>query len=223
MVGSSNVLGKSLRAPRTVTSRAATTTFAISVVIVNFCQWKNTARLVRQLRRSETMKTRIGRIVIVDNGSKHHSLEARLQKLRGVELISNGENLGFATAVNRGVAACVAEWTLLLNPDVTVPDEFLDEVLLAAERLVRNRPKTGVIGFKLQNRDGTTQPSCGPLPTLGNTIAAAPAIKSEVLGETLTSPAFTGSNAFPMALAGAALFGFGSVLVLSARRRTKTR
>ena len=173
MVGSSNVLGKSLRAPRTVTFRPATTTFAISVVVVNFCQWKNTARLVRQLRRSETMKTRIGRIVIVDNGSKHHSLEARLQKLGGVELISNGENLGFATAVNRGIAACVAEWTLLLNPDVTVPDEFLDEVLLAAERLVRNRPKTGVIGFKLQNRDGTTQPSCGPFPTLVNTIAGA--------------------------------------------------
>ena len=62
------------------------------------------------------------------------------------------------------------------------------------------------------------------VPTaLGNSIVAAPAIKSEVLGKTLTSPAFTGSNAIAMALAGAALFGFGSVLVLSARRRTKTR
>ena len=62
------------------------------------------------------------------------------------------------------------------------------------------------------------------VPTaLGNSIVAAPAIKSEVLGKTLTSPAFTGSNAIAMALAGAVLFGFGSVLVLSARRRTKTR
>lgn len=57
----------------------------------------------------------------------------------------------------------------------------------------------------------------------GKSIVAAPAIQSEVLGRTLTSPAFTGSNAIAMALAGVALFGFGSVLVLGARRRTKTR
>ena len=65
----------------------------------------------------------------------------------------------------------------------------------------------------------TTKAPVVVVPTaLGNSIAAAPAIQSEVLGKTLTSPAFTGSNAIVMALAGAALFGFGSVLVLSARQ-----
>ncbi|MFO0938531.1 MAG: glycosyltransferase family 2 protein [Gemmataceae bacterium] len=151
-------------------TRPATTHLTISVVIVNFNQWKNTARLVRQLRRSATMKTRSGRIVIVDNGSKHHPIEGRLRKLRGVDIVPNEENLGFATAVNRGVSTCETDWTLFLNPDVTVPDEFLDDVLNSAEKLLRSQPNAGIVGFKLQNRDGSTQPSCGPLPTLANTI-----------------------------------------------------
>lgn len=152
-------------------SRAASPTTSISVVIVNFCQWKNTARLVRQLRHSESMKAGGSQVIVVDNGSPHHSAELRLQKMRGVRIVHAGRNLGFAAGVNRGVEASDGEWILLLNPDVTVADGFLDDALLAAEKLIRKRPSTGIVGLKLENRDGSTQPSCGPLPTLANTLA----------------------------------------------------
>jgi N-acetylglucosaminyl-diphospho-decaprenol L-rhamnosyltransferase len=151
--------------------RSAAPTAAISVVIVNFCQWKNTARLIRQLRHSELMKSGGAQVVVVDNGSPHHSAVLRLQKMRGVRIVYAGRNLGFATGVNRGVASSDGEWILLLNPDVTVGDGFLDDALLAAEKLIRKRPATGIVGLKLENRDGSTQPSCGPLPTLANTLA----------------------------------------------------
>ena len=36
---------------------AAPPAVALAVVVVNYCQWKNTARLVRQLRRSAAVRT----------------------------------------------------------------------------------------------------------------------------------------------------------------------
>jgi N-acetylglucosaminyl-diphospho-decaprenol L-rhamnosyltransferase len=174
MVGSSSVFEVSRLAGRVAPPiPLAPPSLALSVVIVNFCQWKNTARLVRQLRRSEVMKSRSAKLIVVDNGSPHHSAADRVARLRGVRVVEAGENLGFAAGVNRGAATTDAEWTLLLNPDVTVPDGFLDDALVAAEKLVHKHPAAGVIGLKLKNRDGTDQPSCGPLPTLGNTLTGA--------------------------------------------------
>lgn len=140
----------------------------LTIVVVNFCQWHNTARLVRQLRRSVAVRTRTADVVVVDNHSPPHPLARRLKRLSGVTVRRTRRNLGFARAVNR---ACrlrpTSRWVLLLNPDVTVPDGFLDEVLAA----VAADPSAGVIGFRLRNRDGSDQASSGPDPTLLNTLA----------------------------------------------------
>ena len=88
-----------------------------------------------------------------------------------MSVVRNGANRGFARAVNRGGRLSRGEWVLLLNPDVTVPDGFLDEVLDAAQRWPARDPRAGVIGFQLRNRDGTKQASSGPFPTLLGTVA----------------------------------------------------
>ncbi len=41
----------------------------LTVVVVNFCQWRNTARLVKQLRRSAAVRTGSAAIRVIDNGS----------------------------------------------------------------------------------------------------------------------------------------------------------
>jgi GT2 family glycosyltransferase len=142
----------------------------LAVVVVNFCQWKNTARLVRQLRRSAAARTGAAEIQVVDNGSPAHRLAARVSCLRGVAVRRFDRNLGFAAAVNRGCRLTAGPWVLLLNPDITVPDGFLDDVLGAIGR-ADAAPNTGVIGFRLLNRDGTPQPSAGPFPTFARTLA----------------------------------------------------
>jgi GT2 family glycosyltransferase len=149
---------------------------SVAVVVVNFCQWHNTARLVRQLRRSHATKSGAARIVVVDNGSPSSAGSRKLEKLHDVILDRAGENLGFARGVNRGCRGVEADWILLLNPDVTVDDGFLDDALAAAEATRRDHPQTGIVGLKLKNRDGTPQPSCGAWPTLANTLTgiAAP-------------------------------------------------
>ena len=142
----------------------------LSVVIVNFCQWRNTARLTRQLRRSEAVRRGAAEIVIVDNHSPNHPIARRLAKLSGVSVLRSVENQGFAIAVNRGGHVSRGEWVLLLNPDVTVEDGFLDEVLDAAQRWPALDPRAGVVGFQMRHRDGTRQASSGPFPTLMNTV-----------------------------------------------------
>ncbi|OWK43750.1 glycosyltransferase family 2 protein [Fimbriiglobus ruber] len=143
----------------------------LSVVIVNFCQWRNTARLTRQLRRSEAVRRGAAEVVIVDNRSPADRAARKLSKLSGVSVYLNEENQGFAKAVNRGSKLSRGEWVLLLNPDVTVPPGFLDDVLDAAQRWPALDPRAGVIGFQMRHRDGTKQASSGPFPTLASTLS----------------------------------------------------
>ncbi|HSQ55840.1 MAG TPA: glycosyltransferase family 2 protein [Gemmata sp.] len=168
-----------------VRRRAAPPAPAVSVVIVNFCQWKNTARLVSQLRHSIAIRTGAADVVIVDNHSPSHPVVRKLQKLHGVTIRRFSRNLGFARAVNlgvgtpasskgrraRSVAPPPSDWVLLLNPGVTVEDGFLDDVVTAVEKLSSMEPSAGVVGFRMLNRDGSAQASSGPLPTLWRTLA----------------------------------------------------
>jgi GT2 family glycosyltransferase len=144
---------------------------SLSVVVVNFCQWRNTARLVTQLRRSIAVRTGVAKIVVVDNNSPFHPVINRLRRLSGVAVHRFRRNHGFARAVNRGSRMTDSRWVLLLNPDVTVPDGFLDEVLAEVEGGTNTPPGIGVMGFRLLNADGSGQASSGPFPTLGNTVS----------------------------------------------------
>lgn len=156
-------------APPKARRRAAPGATELAVVVVNFCQWRNTARLVNQLRRSHAVRTGVAAIRVLDNGSPAHPLAARVARLRGVTVCRSAANLGFAAAVNRGCKQTAGPWVLLLNPDVTVPDGFLDDVL---GRAASGFPAdAGVVGFRLLNRDGTPQPSAGPFPSFARTLA----------------------------------------------------
>ena len=57
-------------------------------------------------------------VVVVDNGSSDGSIAEAAR--RGVRLIANSENRGFAAAVNQGIAALDAPFILLLNPDAVL-------------------------------------------------------------------------------------------------------
>ncbi|MCS6866744.1 MAG: glycosyltransferase family 2 protein [Gemmataceae bacterium] len=141
----------------------------LAVVIVNFCQWNNTARLVEQLRQSAAIATETAHIQIVDNGSPFHPWATRLAEQHGVSVGRLESNHGFAAAVNYACRRSRATWLLLLNPDITVPPRFLDDV---QNLIVQTEPspRVGIIGLALRNRDGSPQPSTGVFPTLGGTL-----------------------------------------------------
>jgi GT2 family glycosyltransferase len=150
--------------------RPALLTPRVSVVVVNYHQWENTAALVDQLTAACCTRRGTAEVVVVDNHSPPHRLAARLRRRPGVSLRRWGGNRGFARAVNEGCRLSRGEWFLLLNPDISVPDDFLDGVLAVADQLTQTDPHAGIVGFQLQNRDGSPQLSSGPFPTLASTL-----------------------------------------------------
>jgi GT2 family glycosyltransferase len=142
----------------------------LSVVIVNYRQWEQTAELVRQLLTSTCMRRGDAEIVIIDNHSPAHPLARKLRRLPNVSLRRWGRNHGFAKAVNEGCRLSQGDWFLLLNPDTTLSEGFLDKTLAMADDLAATDPRAGIVGFHLRDSDGAQQLSSGPYPTLMSTL-----------------------------------------------------
>ena len=88
-------------------------------------------------------------LVVVDNAS-HDGTIAEVA-CRGVRLIANTENRGFAAAVNQGFLVLNSTYVLLLNPDAVVQSSL--EPLCEACDL----PRTAGAGGKLLDREGRPQ------------------------------------------------------------------
>lgn len=143
----------------------------LSIVIVNYRQWDATYTLVQQLLASPSLRRGAAEIVIIDNDSPRHAAVARLRRMSHVSIVRWKRNEGFARAVNEGCRLSRGDWFLLLNPDVSLSEDFVGRVLQTLDRLENDEPRTGVIGFHLRNTDGSQQLSTGPIPTLGGTVA----------------------------------------------------
>jgi GT2 family glycosyltransferase len=143
----------------------------LSVVIVNYRQWHETADLTRDILRSAPARRGAVEVVVVDNHSPTHPLTRRLRRWQGVSLRRWRRNRGFARAVNEGCRLSRGEWILLLNPDVSVGYGFVEDVLDLGAEISRQEPHAGVIGFQLSNPNGTLQLSSGVFPTLAGTVA----------------------------------------------------
>jgi len=75
-------------------------------------------------------------LVIVDNGSTVEELDALHAKRHslGFQLIENGENLGVAEALNRGIRWAKSQghaWVILFDQDSRITDGFVDQMLAA--------------------------------------------------------------------------------------------
>ena len=57
-------------------------------------------------------------IIISDNGSKDDSVEFIRECYPSIKIIENGENLGFGSAINKGLSLAKGEYLLFLNSDL---------------------------------------------------------------------------------------------------------
>jgi hypothetical protein len=76
------------------------------------------------------------RTILVDNGSTDGSLATIREQYPDMQVIKNGENLGFSAANNRGIERALAqgaEYVLLLNNDTVVAPDFLEYLIREAE------------------------------------------------------------------------------------------
>ena len=108
----------------------------------------------------------VSRVVVVDNASSDGSAEAA-RRAGAAVVIENARNVGFARAVNIGLAeaggaAGPAGLVLLLNPDARLGAEALRALCLAFEA----DPRVAVAGPLLRAEDGTLTSGAARTATL---------------------------------------------------------
>lgn len=124
---------------------------SITAVIPN---WNGRDRLVKLLDDLHKQSLQPVEILVVDNGSRDDSVEQA--KLNGARAISLPSNMGFAHAVNRGVAESLSPWVAVINNDVHLPPDWLDQ--LAGS--VRGERDRFAVGKLLKSNDRTIIDGC---------------------------------------------------------------
>jgi hypothetical protein len=124
----------------------------VSVVIVTFQSRREVAACLGHLQAVEVPLE----VIVVDNDSSDGTQIEVEQELRGFAqgvFVRNRENVGFAVAVNQGIAGSKGDFVLLLNPDCYVDAHAIPAALDALEA----HPDAGMAGCLLLNPDGTEQ------------------------------------------------------------------
>jgi len=116
-----------------------------SVLIVNYASWPLTLRCIESLDR--TGYTQFEAIVVDNDSAQPPELPS------GVRLIRNKENVGFARAHNKGIAASTGDIIVLINPDTVVERDFFGGL----ERFLGENPKVGIAGPRILDSEGELQ------------------------------------------------------------------
>ncbi len=137
----------------------------LSIIIVNWNGMKFLPRCLESLANAPPRVTY--RVAVVDNVSTDGSLDwlrspaARAGFSEGqFRLLESAENIGFGRANNLGIAACPAQFFMLLNPDTIVMPRAIDTLI----DVLRGDERIGACGPRLLNPDGSLQPSVWRAP-----------------------------------------------------------
>ncbi|WP_127792799.1 glycosyltransferase family 2 protein [Agromyces sp. LHK192] len=124
-------------------------------------------------------------VVVVDNASGDGSAAAIREAHPDTIVVEAGANLGFARAVELGVAASTGDAVLLLNPDTLLLPGSLQRLVDFADA----NPAHGVYGGRTLRPDGTLDPSsCWGEPTLWSLACFATGLSTAFRHSTLFDP-----------------------------------
>lgn len=136
----------------------------ISIIIVSYNTVHLLHEVVAKLRAAaEGLQTEI---IFVDNASKDNSAEVIRNEFPDCQLIVNTENVGFGRANNQALHLATGRYVLLVNTDAFVAKETLKSTLTYMDA----NPKCGILGVRLEGRDGVLQPCARYFPTPWNTF-----------------------------------------------------
>jgi len=158
---------------------------SIGVVIVSF----NTCELLRSCLESLRGCAQPLRVVVVENGSRDDSAAMARACFPEIELITLGQNIGFAAGTNVGLRYLgdggwgmgdgtqdvlpspiphppSPDYVLLLNPDTVVHPGAIEALAVFLDA----HPRVGAVGPRLLNIDGSVQTAAFRFPTLAMTL-----------------------------------------------------
>lgn len=140
----------------------------VGVVTVTYFSEDTIERFLDTLEKATEREVKV---VVADNASVEGALEEVTRPRANVQLLDIGENVGYGTAANRGVAELDDRygWVVVVNPDLEWEPGSLDALLDVATRW----PRGGAFGPLIHDLDGTVYPSARLLPSFGRGIGHA--------------------------------------------------
>jgi GT2 family glycosyltransferase len=121
---------------------------SVSIVIVNYNVAEHLEVCLESLESLELNQP--FEVIVVDNASTRGSLDSIERRFPTVRIIRNETNVGFAPAINIGVAAARGEFVAFLNPDMRVDSHWLQELLAP----MRDEPDVACVGSMELEWDG---------------------------------------------------------------------
>jgi GT2 family glycosyltransferase len=124
-----------------------------SAVLVNYNAGPELERALRSI--GDEMSGQSWEGVVVDNASVDDSAAAVDRFAPNVRLVRNGTNIGFARAVNQGLAATTASYVLIMNPDC----RLMAGAIAALRGVLETHAQCAIAGPRILNPDGSVQGS----------------------------------------------------------------
>lgn len=103
----------------------------VSVIILNYNAGKLLLDCVESLLKTKYPNYEI---VIVDNASHDQSHKKCKEMFPQINLIENEVNLGYCEGNNVGIRAARGDFLVILNPDTTVAQDWLTELIVAYDK-----------------------------------------------------------------------------------------
>ena len=136
----------------------------ISIIIVSYNTVNLLHEVVDKLRAASAgLATEI---IFVDNASKDNSVEVLRRDFSDCQLIVNAQNVGFGRANNQALSLASGRYILLVNTDAFVEKNTLKSTFDYME----SHTQCGILGVRLEGRDGVLQPCARYFPTPWNTF-----------------------------------------------------
>jgi len=143
----------------------------LSIVTINYKTPEQTLDCVRSVVKQfeNELKAGVVELIVVDNGSNDQSykvMEKRVskEKLPGVTIIENKENVGFGRGCNSGAEHAKGKFFLFLNSDTIIGDKNF----IKMTEFLEGNPHAGIMGGRMKNVDGSSQFSTWKFYTLWN-------------------------------------------------------
>lgn len=127
----------------------------ISVVIVNYNVKDLAENCISSVYKANDGKYDI-EIFFVDNNSIDGSAEYISEKFPGINVISNGRNIGFSKANNIALRKAAGKYILILNPDTLLEEGTFEKLIAFTE----NNQNTGAVTSKLILANGKLDSAC---------------------------------------------------------------
>jgi hypothetical protein len=130
----------------------------LSVVIVNY---RSREALLECLASLEAAAAGLGpEFVVVDNDSRDGTPAALAGRSPAVRVIANTDNVGYARAVNQGIAATTGDGVLVMNPDCVVRAGALEALLAHLDA----HPRCAIAAPRILNTDGSIEYTARAFP-----------------------------------------------------------